>query len=146
MENISEKTATELFQIIYLMPKNNIKKIPIDFINLLHKKKSNNWEVIDNANNINVNNLNEDTKEYLAYIYLNYILEDEEKENYKRLLKENQEKYEKKVDISNIFAKKNLETDERLQQANKNSALVIVKKNFFEKILEKIKKIIKNLR
>lgn len=142
MENISERTATELFQIIYVMPKNYIKKIPVDFIDLLNKKKSKNWRVINNVNNINVNNLNEDTKKYLAYIYLNYILEDEEKENYKNLLKENQERYEKKVDISNIFAQRNLE----FEKSSKNTALAEVKeKNFFEKILEKIKSLLKKL-
>lgn len=143
MENISEKTATELFQIICLMPKNNINKIPIDFINYLDKKKTHNWKNIDNVNDINVNNLNDDTKEYLAYIYLNYILEDEEKENYKKLLKENQKIYEDKVNISNIFSKRNVETYEKIQE---NTSLVKVKeKNFFEKMLEKIKNIIKKI-
>ena len=143
MSDINERTATELFQIIDIMPQDYKSKIPTDFMKLINNKKKSETKKI-NLDNINVNNLSEDTKSYLAYIYLNYLLNDQEKENYKRILKENQKRYEQKVDISNILEKRNIEIENKYK--NNDTALTVVKeKNFIEKIFDKIRNLLKRL-
>ncbi len=143
MSDINERTATELFQIIDIMPLDYKSKIPNDFMKLINNKKKSVTEKI-NIDDINTNNLSEDTKSYLAYIYLNYLLNDQEKENYRRILKENQERYEQKVDISNILEKRNIEIENKYKN-NDTSLTVVKEKNFIEKIFDKIKNLLKRL-
>ena len=97
MENLNERTATELFELIYLMPKEKISRIPAEFLELLHEKKAKIWRVFSSPDEVNIKNLSEETKSYLAYIYLNYILDGEEKETYKEILNENEKKYQEKI-------------------------------------------------
>ena len=146
MENLSERTATELFELMHLMPKEKISKIPSEFLDLLHKEKSNSWKIYNSPDEISVKGLSDDTKNYLAYIYLNYILDDEEKKNYKIILEENDKKFKeensKKFDVSNKINNKKSKTIE------KNSKDLVVKeesslKNLFQKLKGLIKRLLK---
>ena len=95
-EILGQKVATELFQIIYLMPKEDIKKVPTYFLELLHKEKQKRWKAPSGTYEINLRSISEDTKRYLAYLYLNYILEDNEKESYKSILESNEKRNKEK--------------------------------------------------
>ena len=142
MDKIDERTATELFELIYLMPRKDISKIPSEFLEFLHKKKSNNWYTINNSDEIKINNLSKETINYLSYIYLNYILEENDKDVYKNILEENEKNYQenisKEYDISSKLKGKHIK-NENIKD------LTVKKNNFFKNMIEKIKSLFKRL-
>ena len=150
MENLNERTATELFELIYLMPKEKIRKIPAEFLELLHEKKAKIWRVFSSPDEVNVKNLSEETKNYLSYIYLNYILDGEEKESYKEILNENEKIYQEKnadqYDISKKLKAKERKKQNKKEENRENLKMTVKEeKNILTKILEKIKNFFKRL-
>ena len=142
MENLSERTATELFELIYLMPKEKISRIPAEFLELLHEKKAKIWRVFSSPDEVNVKNLSEETKNYLAYIYLNYILDGEEKESYKEILNENEKIYQEKIaykyDISKKLKKREGKKEEDKKRKKCFYKTIRKNKKLFQKTIIKV--------
>lgn len=157
MNKISSRAATQLYEIILLLPDDNKAKIPLSIIKLLENKKINTDEVnIKSAEHINNNAILDETKKYLAYIFLKYLANDEEKNEFNHILDENEARHQvflrNKYDIANIFGveKENKEDEfaEKLEvsQINideNNKLIKIEEKRWWDKMLEKIKYIIK---
>lgn len=132
MESIDTKSATELYKVISLFSDEDRNKIPEEFIELIDSNK-------DNIE-IDINNLGETTKKYLAYVYLNYILDENDRKIYMQILEQNEQRNQKKIkekyDIDKIFAERNqVNTEEK-------SLAIIDNKKWYQKIFDKIKKLI----
>lgn len=144
MSSISPKSAKELYQILSFLSENDFKKIPGEEIEYIERIKDNNYITnINSMEDINSNNIMEETQKYLAYIFLNYLATEEEKIEYREILKENEKRYQKeleeKYDITKIFEKRNKKINNTREQ--EKSLTVIKNKSLLEIILEKLRKI-----
>lgn len=140
MNNISPTVANELNQIITLLPKEEYSKIPQTIIDKINKKQDNSYITnINKIDDINQDKIMDETKQYLSYIFLNYLANEEEKEEYNIILKENEERYQnelkKKYDIEKVFEQR------RKITTDNNLVIIQPEKTLIARILEKIKKI-----
>lgn len=144
MNNIRVQAATELIKIITFLPEEYQNRIPKEEIQYLNSLKDEKYITkINKIEDITAENMLDETRKYLAYIFINYLSTGEEREEYESILKENETKYQKKLeekyDIQKIFEKR--------KNDNTEKALIIVKeKTLFEIILEKIKSLFKKKR
>ncbi|MCI9063759.1 MAG: hypothetical protein HFJ17_04070 [Clostridia bacterium] len=149
MINISSNASNQLYEIILLLPDDRREKIPSNIINLLKERKAEKEELkIKNINDINNENISEETKKYLAYIFLNYLADEAEKIEFSKILKENDKRHQdnlrKKYDPSDIFNNRNKSKRMRSNIQYKNSTednnklVVIETKNWWNRILDKI--------
>lgn len=132
MESIDTKSATELYKVISLFSDEDRNKIPEEFIELIDLNK-------DNIE-VDINNLGETTKKYLAYVYLNYLLDENDRKVYMQILEQNEQRNQKKIkekyDIEKIFAERNqVNTEEK-------SLVIMDNKKWYQKLFDKIKKLI----
>lgn len=158
MNKISPRSANQLYEIIQLLPEYSKEKIPISIINLLKDKKLDTGEItISTIEHINNDALLDETKKYLSYIFLNYLASEDERKEFNQILEENENKYQKtlkeKYNPDNIFNNgKSIENDIKLDEIKleeisleKNNNLIKVEeKNFWSKIIKRIKEIIKS--
>lgn len=158
MNKISSRAATQLYEIILLLPNDSKSKIPLSIMSLLENRKIDTEEVnIKSAEHINDAALLDETKKYLSYIFLHYLANDEEKKEFNHILDENEARHQtflrNKYNIADIFGVEeknkykieieNIEVEE-ISEENENNQLVEIKeKSWFSKILDKIKKIIR---
>ena len=82
---------------------------------------------------------------------MKYWCSDEDKENYSKILKENEKNYQKeqriKYNQDNLFKEKNkkeLKTETNIQENKKDIPVIIEKKSFWRKIIDSIKSVFKN--
>lgn len=145
MKEIDSNSAKELITILNFLPKEYFEKIPNQEIQYLKNIKNDEYSVnIQNVEDINRNNVSRETKKYLAYIFIHYLANEEEKREYEIIMKENEKRYEKelreKYNVENIFK-------DRKQNGNfvqeEKALKVIDDKKLFNKILDKIKMFIK---
>ena len=127
MNKISSKAATQLYEIILLLPSEYKSKIPMTIMSLLQNRKIAIEEInIKSAEHINDTALLDETKKYLSYIFLNYLADEDEKK-------------ESNLEVEDI----RIDEEELKEKDNENNQLIEIKgKNWFSKILEKIKKLI----
>lgn len=138
---------TETLDILNHMDKSYTDKIPKKFKDFLEKNKSDSYiPHLDHSKKIKEMNLKEKTKDILATIYMNYWCDAEQKENYIKTLKQNEEKYQKelkeKYSPDNIFKNKTQTMIQQEQPAQENVDLVEVKESFFTKFIKKLKGIL----
>lgn len=139
--------VTETLDILNHMDKSYIDKIPKKFKDFLEKNKSDSYiPHLDHSKKIKEMNLKEKTKDILATIYMNYWCDAEQKENYIKTLKQNEEKYQEelkeKYNPDNIFKNKTQKTIQQEQPVQENVDLVEVKESFFTKFIKKLKGIL----
>ncbi len=150
MNKISSKAATQLYEIILLLPSEYKSKIPMTIMSLLQNRKIAIEEInIKSAEHINDTALLDETKKYLSYIFLNYLADEDEKKEFNHILDENEARHQallkNKYDTTNMFRVEDIRIDEEelKEKDNENNQLIEIKgKNWFSKILEKIKKLI----
>lgn len=138
---------TETLDILNHMDKSYTDKIPKKLKDFLEKNKSDSYiPHLDHSKKIKEMNLKEKTKDILATIYMNYWCDAEQKENYIKTLKQNEEKYQKelkeKYSPDNIFKNKTQTMIQQEQPAQENVDLVEVKESFFTKFIKKLKGIL----
>lgn len=136
---------TETLDILDHMNVSDVSKISKKFMDFLERNKSKDYVPnLDHSKKLYEMNLKEKTKAILATIYLNYWCNDVQKEEYKKILKENEVKYQKelreKYSTDNIFKKNNIESKEE-SVIQDNVAIMEYKESVFKKIINKIKKI-----
>ncbi len=138
---------TETLDILKHMDKSYTDKIPKKFKDFLEKNKSDSYiPHLDHSKKIKEMNLKEKTKDILATIYMNYWCDAEQKENYIKTLKQNEEKYQEelkeKYNPDNIFKNKTQKTIQQEQPVQEDVDLVEVKESFFTKFIKKLKGIL----
>ena len=138
---------SETLDILNHMSVSDVSKISNKFMNFLEKNKSKDYVPnLDHSKKLYEMNLKEKTKAILATIYLNYWCNDEQKEEYKKILKENEAKYQKelrdKYDPNNIFKKSNMKTTIEENTIEEKLSITEYKESIFKKIINKIKSIL----
>ncbi len=159
MNKMSSRAATQLHEIILLLPNESKSKIPLSIINLLENKKIDTEEInIKSAEHINDCAILDETKKYLAYIFLKYLATEEERKEFNHILSENEQRHQiflrNKYDIANIFGveeknKNNLEIEEiniETQKEEEEKTLIkYEKRKWWNKIymflVDKVKKL-----
>ena len=136
---------TETLDILNHMSVSDVSKISKKFMDFLERNKSKDYVPnLDYSKKLYEMNLKEKTKAILATIYLNYWCNDEQKIEYKKILKENEEKYQKelreKYSTDNIFKRNNIQSKEE-SVIQDNVSIMEYKESVFKKIINKIKKI-----
>lgn len=133
------KAYVETIEILKLLENNEYKRIDNKFIDMLNRKKDNNYIYALEVNkNIEEQNIMKETRVILAYIFMNYLGTDEEKYTINKKFKNDIEKSEqlKKAKYSvNIFQNPKQDNDVNTQ------LIVYHKDTFIRKLLNKIKKL-----
>lgn len=134
-----KSSISEVLDIINNMEDIYREKISTKFMEFLVKNQNENY-----INHMNPNfEMNEQikgkkTKEILAIIAYNYWYNEEQREEYKKRLKENEEIHQQELrklyDTDNLF-KRNRENED----TNNMHIMVVQKKKWYQKIFEKIK-------
>ena len=134
-----KSSISEVLDIINNMEDIYREKISTKFMEFLVKNQNENY-----INHMNPNfKMNEQikgkkTKEILAIIAYNYWYNEEQREEYKKRLKENEEIHQQELrklyDTYNLF-KRNRESED----TNNMQIMVVQKKKWYQKIFEKIK-------
>lgn len=100
-------------------------------------KKSKLEVKIDTNKKLIDQNISEETKDIISLVYYNYFADDKEKNKIIKIWKENDEKFQERsreiYDIEKIFKS-------RTKNYRKNELPIVVKKNWIEKIIEKVKR------
>lgn len=142
MEDTNSEKINLTFLQVYLhlikLPIDEVKKIPKKFWDLLDENIPQNIDM--DSKLIQEDNMTEDAKSILSAIYIDFLTTGEEKEKLKsiekrRLQEIEEEKYEK-YNPENIFKKQEIVKTEIIEDEN---LPVLVKENFFTKIINKIK-------
>ena len=127
MQDIQEysEALAEISYILKHTDKELVQKIPSKFLNHIEENRDKNYVVnINNNLPLEEQKIKEKTKSLMALIYRNYFCNVEEKKEYDRLLKENQEKYDKelneKYSYENIFKQNKKEVIEEKEESVEN--------------------------
>lgn len=138
---ISKNIYEEVYEILQCMDKSTVDKIPPKILNEINKNRNIYYKTTVNKKDIfNEKNVSKEAIDFLCYLDYNYWMSNDAKRkidkiNYKKFIKEEEEK-RKKYNPDDIFKqhKKKHEIEEK-------NSLVEIKTN---SVLEKIKKILKN--
>ena len=137
MSTIEPRVANEMLKIIDLLSPEKQSEIPDDFKDIFKKYK-------DDSVNINVNSISDvsndkldpQTKNYLAFMFLKYLADDDEKEELKQVLKENEE-------YTQAIAKEKYNPDDVFKDNVETQIQTIESVNWWNKILNKIRSLFK---
>ena len=141
-----KSSISEVLDIINNMEDIYREKISTKFMEFLVKNQNENYMNHMNPNlEINGQIKGKKTKEILAIIAYNYWYNEEQREEYKKRLKENEEAHQQELrklyDTNNLF-KGNRESED----TNNMQIMVKKKKKWYQKIFEKIKEIFREMR
>lgn len=143
--------AKEVFWVLYYFDNELIKNIPVKFLTYIKElaTKSDKEVNIDIQKELDEQNISEESKDLIALIYYSYIANKEEKEKIEELWNENERRYNeelnKKYNPENIF-KKHIENKENENNTNAQVYMTEYKNSIFRNILNKIKRIIIQIR
>ena len=131
--------ALETLEVLKYFSNEFTSKISESFLNSLKElAKKSKLEVRIDANKKLINqNISEETKDIISLIYYNYFADDKEKNEITKIWKENDEKFQEKsneiYDIEKVFKS-------RKKNYIKSELPTVMKKNWIEKIIEKVKR------
>ena len=144
------EALVEVLEIINHLEEDEKSKIPSEIVEFYEKNKSKTY--IPNINfeeeDISKYNIKNKTREILAWIYIDYLCDDEKKKSeYIKKLRNNEYNYEEKKKKSfnqnTIFKNKQTQDLKNEQIQATKSMIKVEKQGWFSKILNKIKKILK---
>lgn len=146
-KNLYRKAYKELYEVIKKLSKQEIEKLPNDFIMNIHENMDTDYEfVYDETVGILEQNFMIETKALIIEMYKRFLIEDSQNEYWKSYDKKCfniiEEEKRKRYNPNNIF--ENTKKEEiNLQNRNMEITLVKVEESFLKKILNKIVKIFK---
>lgn len=122
------------------------KKIPLEIWEYIKKNKDTTYDFyFDDNKPLENQKLNIDTIAMLTYINMEYLLDEEQKKEMLRLLREDEafaeEKKKEQYKTEDLF--KNRKDNQRAIDSNTNNEIAMTKykESFFKKIINKIKKL-----
>ncbi len=134
----------EVYEILKYVPKEDLKRVPKKFMDMLEEKMNKNYKFsIDTSNDfIEEQELMIETRTILAYIFLNYWATEIQKEKVNIKFKKDIEDAEKqKRDLYNVDILKNKkQLKENIGKEQENAMVIYKKENFITKIFNTIKK------
>ena len=139
-ENEYGYAAVEVLDILKHTDKSDVEKIPNSFINYLNDISTKDYKTeFDHNKSINELNLNRQTREILGFIYITWWCSDEERQNYKRQIKENsiinREEPSFVYDYNQVFNYQNVPKTESVPQSN---IMEYKEKGIIKKVINKI--------
>lgn len=124
---------SEVYEILNILGKKYIDKLPKDLYNLIDESRDKNIVVkIDGNNSIKNQNISNEAIEFICLLNLKYWSTAKEAEELIKIYNANEEKWRKEV--NNIFKQE----EKKIKQQN-NSLIVKNKDSLFKIIIEKIK-------
>lgn len=141
---ISADTYEELYEILSLMDKTTVMKIPIDILNSIKEQRNPEHKTrIDKKDIFNENNVNKETIDLLCYLDYHYWMSEDKKaevDKIKRIkYQDEEEEKREKFNPDNLFKTQNI-----LNNENEDKQLIAVeKKGLILRLWEKFKKIFK---
>ena len=137
MSTIEPRVANEMLKIIDLLSPEKQSEIPDDFKDIFKKYKDDSVSInVNSINDVNNDKLDPQTKNYLAFMFLKSLADDDEREELKQVLKENEE-YIQKV------AKEKYNPDDVFKDNVETQIQTIESENWWNKILNKIRSLFK---
>ena len=135
---ISENVYAEVFEILSYMNKSVVMKIPMEILESINKKRNRNYiSKIDKNDIFNTNNINYDTVKVLAWLDVNYWMNNDKKEKLKeKAIERNIPKYT--IEKQDIFKKNKHENN---KEDYHDSLIEIKKDGLFKEIIKLIKRI-----
>ncbi len=144
----TRKAYYEVLILLKYLPSKYTKMLPKQILKLFETEKIENKQfIIDLENPINKEFLSKETIEIIAMLNYEYWCKDEkEKQKLYEMYCKNEEKYQdvlrEKYDIERIFNEKKAK---KIKYTNEeNTEMVVYKESFFQKVINKIKQIIKH--
>ncbi|MBR3511840.1 MAG: hypothetical protein IKN74_02660 [Clostridia bacterium] len=137
MSTIEPRVANEMLKIIDLLSPEKQSEIPDDFKDIFRKYKDDSVNInVNSISDVNNDKLDPQTKNYLAFMFLKYLADDDEKEELKQVLKENEEYVQTK-------AKEKYNPDDVFKDNVETQIQTIESVNWWNKILNKIRSLFK---
>lgn len=144
MEQEYGEAAVQVLDILNHMSIEEIRKIPQSFIDYLTNISNRNYRVrFNHEQPLKGLNLTKQAKELLGFIYITWWCEGEEKEKYKKLIKEKNVKKESYnivgYDTEELFKRnKSVEKEEMPKEENiEETGMIKYKENIFKKLFKK---------
>ena len=142
------EAIVEILEILENSDNTIYNKIPNKLIEFWESNKSATYKPNLNHNKpLNEMKLKQKTKDIITMIYLNYLCDENERENIIDILKKNEENYQlmlrEKYNPDNIFKKQEKQKTIETEKHMKNVAIVKYKESIFSKIIKSIKKFLK---
>jgi|GEM_PF-2454429 hypothetical protein len=143
------KRLVEVDEVLNYLSDEDLEKIPEEIRNLIKENKDKDyvWQY-DETKPLKEQGLNRDTIAFLSYLNMEYLLNEEQKKLMEQIHKYNEEKAEaekqNKYSTQDLFKDKK-EIKSQITENTKNTQMIVVKENFFTRIINKIKSLfIKN--
>ena len=133
--------VSEIFKILQDDLKNKIPTKLIDFIDA--NKATNHTFIFDSQKSIDEQDLLPQTQEILTIIYKDYLCDESEKALINSLMEENEKKIKKQQPSTNDKLSKNSDISINKNTSTEQTKIIVVKESFFQKIINKFKKIFK---
>lgn len=141
--------ACETLCILEHCDKSFVNRIPIKILNKLKSIKSNssitNIKIYKNRK-IEEQDISEDTKNFIALLYYNYVANVKERKDILNIWIKNDNINNRNINNTNLFeTKKKLKESKKIEDiVNSNTEMIVYKENIFKKILIKIKNLLIN--
>lgn len=145
-ENEFVYIACETLKVLEYCDKSFINKIPIEIINKLKsiEKHSSvkNIKIYKNKK-IYEQDISDDAKNFIALLYYNYVASVDERKDILNIWMKNDNIINKEINTGNLFETRSNLNEIRKVENNiaSDTEIVVYKKNIFEKISEKIKRL-----
>lgn len=143
--NIKTKDIySETYQLLNLLGNEYIDKIPSKLFNIISEKRNCDYNpVYSIAIPLNEQKIKKETISMIALLHLNYWCEnDEEKNELRKILKDNEEKHEKEMrelyNTDNIFKNRNSKPEIKTNTIESQTSIIEYKEPFFKKVIRKI--------
>lgn len=138
------KAHVEVLEILKYISKEDLKKIPNEYIQYCIEDKDSNYRFEYDVNKeFEEQNIMKLTKILISNLYIKYWATDERKKEIKNIFQQEIEKEELEnaqlYSYDNLFKKKSKEHLEEVEE----KSLIPVKKSFFIRVIDKIKKLLK---
>ena len=141
--------ACETLCILEHCDKSFVNRIPIKILNKLKSIKSNssitNIKIYKNRK-IEEQDISEDTKNFIALLYYNYVANVKERKDIINIWIKNDNINNRNINNTNLFeTKKKLKESKKIEDiVNSNTEMIVYKENIFKKILIKLKNLLIN--
>lgn len=135
---------SEIFEILKYMDKTLVNKIPKELIECFENNRIHNYKTrIDKTDIFNKNNISRQTLSILAYLNLNYWVDDNKKEQLKKIYRKNEFEYSEKLKVQypvDVFRNKN--DINKTDSCDEKSLIEYKQENIFIRIINILKKVL----
>ena len=132
---ISADTYEELYEILSLMDKVTVMKVPIDILNTIKEQRNPEYQTnIDKTDIFNENNVKKETIDLLCYLDYHYWMDENKKSEVDRIRRQKFKEEEKqKLEQYNPNALFKKVEKEKIPENSNDTALIEYKESIFER-------------